>query len=179
MNTANPVAQPDAKLVGGGGFIKNLNTTYLRHINESKFVIGIAMILLNVGSKYVDFKFTKSQEQLLRNGIARELLIFTIVFMGTRDIMYAIILTAAFIILSEHVFNEKSQYCLVSDKFKKISALIDTNNDGIVSPEEEARALIVLKKAEKNRDHSMHHKFSTYLNNMNNNISSLDTSNII
>ena len=154
--------------------VRNINATYLKHINESKFVIGIAMILLNIGSKYVDFKFTKSQEQLLRNGIAREILIFTIVFMGTRDIMYAILLTGAFIILSEHVFNEKSEYCLVPDQFKKISALIDTNGDGIVSPEEEAKALMVLKKAEKNRDKNMHHKFSTYLNDMNNNINSLN-----
>ena len=148
-------------------FIRNINNTYLKNINESKFLIGIAMILLNIGSKYVDFKFTKSQEQMLRNGIAREILIFTIVFMGTRDILYAILLTAAFIILSEYVFNEKSQYCLVPDKFKKISALIDTNNDSIVSPEEEAKALMVLKKAEKNRDQNMHNKFSTYLNTMN------------
>jgi hypothetical protein len=132
------------------------------------------MILLNVGSKYVDFKFTKAQEQLLRNGIAREIVIFTIVFMGTRDIMYAIILTAAFIILSEHVFNEKSEYCLIPDKFKQITAVLDTNNDGIVTPEEEARALIILKKAEKNRDQHMQDKFSTYLTNMNNNISSLN-----
>ena len=148
-------------------FIRNINNTYLKNINESKFLIGIAMILLNIGSKYVDFKFTKSQEQMLRNGIAREILIFTIVFMGTRDILYAILLTAAFIILSEYVFNEKSQYCLVPDKFKKISALIDTNNDSIVSPEEEAKALMVLKKAEKNRDQNMHNKFSAYLNTMN------------
>ena len=166
---------PAAAINGGegGGFIKTLNNTYLRHINESKLVIGIAMILLNVGSKYVDFKFTKSQEQLLRNGIAREILIFTIVFMGTRDILYAILLTSAFIILSEYVFNEKSQYCLVSDKFKKISALVDTNNDETVSPEEEAKALMILKKAEKNREQNMYHKFSTYLTNMNNNMSSL------
>lgn len=148
-------------------FIRNINAVYLKHINESKFVIGIAMILLNIGSKYVDFKFTKSQEQMLRNGIAREILIFTIVFMGTRDILYAILLTAAFIILSEYVFNEKSKYCLVPDKFKKISALIDTNNDSVVSPEEEAKALMILKKAEKNRDENMHNKFSTYLNTMN------------
>jgi hypothetical protein len=156
------------------GLIKNLNHSYFKNINESKLVIGIAMILLNIGSKYVDFKFTKSQEQLLRNGIAREILIFTIVFMGTRDILYAILLTAAFIILSEHVFNENSKYCLVPEKFKQISALIDTNNDGNITPEEEAKALIVLKKAEKNRDQNMHHKFSTYLNNMNNSISSLN-----
>ena len=155
-------------------FLRNINNTYLKHINESKFLIGIAMILLNIGSKYVDFKFTKTQEQMLRNGIAREILIFTIVFMGTRDLIYAILLTGAFIILSEYAFNEKSEYCLVPDKFKKITALIDTDNDGIVTPEEEARALIVLKKAEKNRDHRMQNKFSTYLTNMNNTITTLN-----
>jgi hypothetical protein len=148
-------------------FFRNINETYLKHVNESKFVIGIAMILLNIGSKYVDFKFTKTQEQMLRNGIAREILIFTIVFMGTRDILYAILLTAAFIILSEYVFNEKSKYCLISDKFKKINALIDTNADGIVTPEEEAKALMTLKKAEQNRDQNMHNKFSAYLNTLN------------
>ena len=43
------------------GFIKKINEVYFKHINESKFSVGIAMILLNIGSKYVDFKFSKSQ----------------------------------------------------------------------------------------------------------------------
>lgn len=156
------------------GFIKRINEHYLKHINESKFVIGLAMILLNIGSKYVDFKFTKTQEQLLRNGIAREILIFTIVFMGTRDILYAILLTAAFIILSEYVFNEKSKYCLVPARMKELTALIDTDKDNYISPEEEQRALDVLKKAERNRDKNMQHKFSTYLNHINNNITAMN-----
>ena len=155
-------------------FFKNINTVYLKHINESKLMIGIAMILLNVGSKYVDFKFTKAQEQMLRKGLAREIIIFTIVFMGTRDIMYAILLTAAFVILSETLFNEKSEYCLVSNRMKQITALIDTNDDDIISPEEEEKALNILKKAEKSRSRNMHNKFSTYLTNMNNNISTLN-----
>ena len=150
-------------------FFKNINGIYLKHINESKLMIGISMILLNVGSKYVDFKFTKAQEQLLKKGLAREIIIFTIVFMGTRDIMYAILLTAAFIILSETIFNDKSDYCLVSNRMKEITALIDTNNDDTVSPEEEEKALNLLKKAEKNRARNMQHKFSSYLTNMNNN----------
>ena len=161
----------DGGAVGGAaikkiGLIKHINQGYLKHINESKLVVGIAMILLNIGSKYVDFKFSKSQEQLLRNSIAREILIFTIVFMGTRDIMHAILLTAAFIILSEYVFNEKSKYCLVPDRMRKIMAIIDTNTDGIISPEEEQKALETLQKAERNRNKNMQHKFSSYLNNM-------------
>jgi hypothetical protein len=156
-------------------FFKNINGLYLKHINESKLMIGISMILLNVGSKYVDFRFTKAQEQMLKKGLAREIIIFTIVFMGTRDIMYAILLTAAFIILSETIFNDKSEYCLVSKKMKEITALIDINADDIISPEEEEKALNILKKAEKNRARNMQHKFSSYLTNMNNNnINTLD-----
>ena len=169
MNTISKIENDIEKL----GFVKKLNHHYLKHINESKFFIGLSMILLNIGSKYVDFKFTKSQEQLLRNGIAREILIFTIVFMGTRDIIYAILLTAAFVILSEYVFNEKSKYCLVSDRMKKINALIDTNKDEIITPEEEQKALDILKKAERNRDKNMQHKFSSYLNHINNNMSTI------
>ncbi len=154
--------------------VKNISHSYFKHINESKLVIGIAMILLNVGSKYVDFKFTKTQEQMLRNGIAREILIFTIVFMGTRDITYAILLTAAFMILSEYAFNEKSEYCIIPSKMKEITAVIDTDKDGIISPEEEAKALATLKKAEKNRDRNMQHKFSSYLPSTNNAIFNLN-----
>jgi hypothetical protein len=156
------------------GLMKKINQTYLKHINESKFVVGLAMILLNVGSKYVDFKFTKSQEQLLRNGLAREILIFTIVFMGTRDILYAILLTSAFIVLSEYVFNDKSKYCLVPERMKKIMALVDINKDDFVSPEEEQRALETLRRAEKYREKNMQTKFSSYLNNMNNTVASMN-----
>ena len=119
---------------------KNINDLYLNNINTSKLFIGITMIMLNVGSKYVDFKFTKGQEKLLKEGLAREILIFAIVFMGTRDVLYAILLTAAFIILSEYTFNEKSKYCVIPDRMKQITIMMDTNNDGIISPEEEAKA---------------------------------------
>jgi hypothetical protein len=148
---------------------KNINDLYLSHINTSKLFIGITMIMLNVGSKYVDFKFTKGQEKLLKEGLAREILIFAIVFMGTRDVVFAILLTAAFIILSEYAFNEKSKYCIVPERMKQITSIIDTNNDGIITPEEEAKAVDILNKAERYRKRNMQNKFSTYLTNTNNN----------
>ena len=63
----------------------------LRPINESKLLVGIMMIFLNVGSKYIDLGLSKTQEQVLREGLAREMLIFAISFMGTRDIPTALI----------------------------------------------------------------------------------------
>jgi hypothetical protein len=94
--------------------------------------------------------------------------------MGTRDILYAILLTSAFIVLSEYVFNDKSKYCLVPERMKKIMALVDINKDDFVSPEEEQRALETLRRAEKYREKNMQTKFSSYLNNMNNTVASMN-----
>ena len=136
---------------------------YLSIINESKLLVGIAMILLNIGSKYVDFKFTKAQEQLLRNGIAREILIFAIVFMGTRDIAYALLLTSAFIILSEFAFNEKSDYCLVKKQLNKASDIIKSQlSTDDATPEEEQRALDVIRRAEKSRNNNIQSKIGAF-----------------
>ena len=146
--------------------ITSIHKTYLKYINESKLLIGISMLLLNIGSKYVNFNFSKAQEQMLRDGLAREILIFAIVFMGTRDIIYAILLTAAFKILSEVVLNEKSEYCIMPEKFKKISSIIDTNNDGVISPEEEERAISLLQKAEKHRERNLQGKITNYMSNV-------------
>ena len=124
----------------------------LSSLNQSKLFMGIVMLLMNIGSKYVEFGFSKTQEQALRNGIGREILIFAIIFLGTHDIIISILMTAAFVILSDHVFNEESEYCMVPNYLKGIASLIDTNNDGKISPEEEKRAMDLLRKADLQRD---------------------------
>ena len=123
----------------------------LKHVNESKLVMGIIMIMLNVGSKYIEMGFSKTQEHALRNGLGREILIFAITFTGTRDIVLSLLLTAAFVILSDGLFHEESKFCIMSDKMREIRSLIDTNKDGLVSPAEEEAALKILKNAEKQR----------------------------
>ena len=40
--------------------------------------VGLAMILLNIGSKYIEFDFSKTQEQWIKYNIGREILIFVI-----------------------------------------------------------------------------------------------------
>ena len=73
---------------------------HLKRLNNSKFLLGVAMLLLNVGSKYVEMGFSKTQEEALRNGLGREILIFAMVFMGTHDIILSIMMTASFVVLS-------------------------------------------------------------------------------
>ena len=109
--------------------------TMLKPVNESKLVMGIVMIFLNVASKYVELGFSKTQEHALRNGLGREILIFAIAFTATKDLVTAILITAAFQILSNVLFHEDSRFCLMSEKIKKISKLIDKNKYLVISKE--------------------------------------------
>ena len=89
-------------------------------LNNSKLLMGLAMLLLNVGSKYIEIGLSRTQEQALRNALGRELLIFAVVFTATRDIVTSVLMTAAFVILSTFIFNENSRFasprtrCVVS-----------------------------------------------------------------
>lgn len=122
---------------------------YFQRLNNSKYLAGLTMILLNVGSRFVEIKFSKTQEQILRNGLAREILIFSMCFMATRDIIISIILTASFTVLSRYLFNENSKLCLLPKKMRKIAMEIDVNNDNIITQQEIDNALKVLQKAKK------------------------------
>ena len=56
------------------------------------------LLFMNIGSRFVEIKFTKGQEMILKN-IAREVMIFVIAFMGSRDFLTALLITTCFIIL--------------------------------------------------------------------------------
>jgi hypothetical protein len=119
----------------------------IHRLNNSKLFAGIMMILLNVGSKYVTVKLSKSQEAYFRNNIAREVLIFVVCWMGTRDLYISLFLTASFYVLSQHLFNEESRYCVLPKKYREFHLLLDTNKDGEISQQEINDAVNILTKA--------------------------------
>ncbi len=136
--------------------------TFFTNINTNKLFVGLMMICMNIGSRYIEIKLTKGQEMIIKN-IAREVLIFIIAFMGTRDLFMALAVTAIFIILSNFVFNEHSKYCMLPDKYKKLREVIDTNKDEKVSQNEIDNAYNILKKA---RDQDELYNKMSVLNNM-------------
>lgn len=138
---------------------------YLDHINNSKFLAGIVMLLLNVGSKYIELGLTKTQEHALRNALGREILIFSVVFMGTHDIIISILMTAAFMILSNYLFNDQSKYCIIPAKFSKINKMMDVNDDEFITKTEEKNALDILEKAKKQKKKISQQEFISYMDN--------------
>jgi uncharacterized membrane protein (DUF485 family) len=118
----------------------------LENISTSKILLGIFMIFMNIGSRYIELRLTNGQEMILKN-IAREVLIFTISFIATKDLLTSFVITAVFIILANFVFNEKSKYNILPEKYKKLAEIIDTNKDKIISDDEINKAYEVLNKA--------------------------------
>ena len=122
---------------------------FFDNLASNKLFLGLMMIFMNIGSRFVEIKFTKGQEMILKN-IAREVMIFVIAFMGSRDFLTALLITTCFIILSQFIFNENSNYNLIPKKYKDLMKQIDTNNDGVISKKELDDALKTISKAKDN-----------------------------
>ena len=124
-------------------------TTSLQSLNDSKFFAGIVMLLMNIGSKYISIELSENQQQLIENSIVRQLFIFTITWMGTRDIIAALILTAVFTVLTQFLFHEKSRFCILPKQLRELKSVIDVNKDNKISQEEIDRAIKILSEANK------------------------------
>jgi uncharacterized membrane protein len=135
----------------------------LNTLNTSKYFTGVMMILLNVGSRFVEIRLGDSMEAFVKYNVARELLIFTMAWMGTRDILVALVLTAVFTVLSNFLLNSKSKLCVLPDKYKYIK--VDTNNDGTISDVEINQAIETLEKAKRQKDKERNINLANSFNN--------------
>jgi hypothetical protein len=124
---------------------------HIMYLNNSKFFAGVVMILLNIGSKFITIQFSKSSEEYMKYTISKQILVFAMAWMGTRDIYTALGLTAVFTILSDYLFNDESALCIVPHNYRILDKLIDTNENGVVSEVELSAAIAVLEKAKKEK----------------------------
>lgn len=75
----------------------------LEALNDNKFFLGIMLILLNIGSRYLVDEFSTDPKAYDQNIILRRLAVFAVCFVGTRDLVTSILLTAGFIIIAQGV----------------------------------------------------------------------------
>jgi hypothetical protein len=143
---------------------------HIMYLNNSKFFAGVVMILLNVGSKFIQIQFSKSTEEYMKWSVSKQLLVFAMAWMGTRDIYTALGLTAVFTILSEYLFNEESHMCIVPRKHRILHTLDDaTQPNQNVSDIELATAVAIVEKAKREKQRIFQKeafsKFEYYNNN--------------
>jgi hypothetical protein len=118
-------------------------------INTNKFFIGLIMIVLNIGSKYITIQTSKSMEEYMKLTISKQILVFSMCFLGTRCVVTSILLTAGFTILSEFIFNEESEYCVVPKCYRILHTLPE--DDGIITDDEYKKASEIVERYKKNK----------------------------
>jgi hypothetical protein len=118
---------------------------YIHTLNNSKFFAGILMILMNLGSKYISLELSDTQDEFFSNIIIRRIMIFTVVFIATKDIITSFIITTCFVILVSGLFNEQSKYCLIRNNSPKTK---------IISREQVEKAKRILIKYEEQKKKS-------------------------
>lgn len=119
----------------------------INSLNSSTFFAGIMMICLNIGSRYIQLNLDESTESYIKYALTKEILVFTISWMATRNIYMSLGLTAVFIVLADFILNEKSRYCLLPKKFIRSRRMNELVDNKILSEKEINDALEVLEKA--------------------------------
>ena len=74
---------------------------------SSPLFVGIMILLINIGSRYITHEFSNSDEEYSQNILLRRLAIFAVCFVGTRDLVVSILLTAGFVILASGFLRGK------------------------------------------------------------------------
>ena len=113
---------------------------FLQIFNSNPYFIGIMMLILNLGGRFISLEVTKKQEQFLQLPWVRRGLIFTVLFVATRNIWVAFWATLTVILFLGYLFNENSALCIFGQGGKAGSKCND-GQDGVkpgdeMTPEE-------------------------------------------
>lgn len=120
-------------------------------IATNKIFIGVAILIMNMGSRFVIMDIGRMHEKLLSNEIFKKVVIFCMFFVATRDIMTSVILTFAFIVLLDGLLNEKSRFNLIPKSMGSKGPSTGITGTGIPTIEQYQDALRVVQNFEKTK----------------------------
>ena len=124
---------------------------HVQTINNSKIFAGLMIIILNIASRFVNLKLSKNVELYLKHTFSKQILVFAIAWMGTRDIYVALLVTIGFIIIVDYLCNEDSSFCCLPEAFTEYHLELDST----VTEADIQKATEVLQRAKeqnKNKD---------------------------
>tara|TARA_B100001094_G_C17749491_1_gene585075 strand:+ start:40 stop:429 length:390 start_codon:yes stop_codon:yes gene_type:complete len=122
---------------------------FAKNLNDSKLFAALALLILNIGSKHVDIDFTPAQLVILKHTLTQQVLIFSIAWIGSKDIYTSLLVTLGFYIVFEILLNNNNSLNVLPSNLKNLENEIDINNDGIVQEQELEKAIEIIKKYKK------------------------------
>ena len=120
---------------------------FLHVFSTNPYFIGIMMLLLNLGGRFIGLEITKKQELFLQHPWVRRVLIFTVLFMGTRSITVSFWATVVVVLLLGYLFNENSALCLFGQNGAAGSTCAEEGSG--MSPEEKEILQRLTSKAQR------------------------------
>ena len=82
-------------------------------LSGNKYILGLMILLINIGSRYIGNEVGDFMHKVLNHKFSRRFLIFLVLWMGTRDLVVAGVITISFIVIVTTIFNEHSDYCIL------------------------------------------------------------------
>jgi hypothetical protein len=123
--------QVQAQEEQGGGTLDFLSIT-IDSLNTNPYFIGMLMLLLNLGGRFLASELTPKQEEFLQKRWLRPLLFFVVIFVATRNIAVAFWMTLALFMILWILANEQSPFCIIPswkpfEKPEEKKAIYDSN----------------------------------------------------
>jgi hypothetical protein len=87
----------------------------IQDLNMNPYLLGIAYITLNLGSRFFVMSVSPAQEAFLQNIFFRPILLFAIMFIGTRNLIVAFWMTLLILISLHFLLNENSSWFVLKD----------------------------------------------------------------
>ena len=100
---------PPPPMVGG---MDPLSTTIM-WLQTNPYLVGILMLLLNLGGRFLSLELTKKQEAFLQGTWIRPFIFFTVIFVATRNLVAAFWVTLLFFFVIWVAANENSPFCMI------------------------------------------------------------------
>ena len=76
-------------------------------LNDNKYIIGITMIMLNIGARFIIDELDDDLRAMISNTYVRRVVVFCSFFMATKDLFTATVLTIIFVIFINEVFAKE------------------------------------------------------------------------
>jgi len=111
--------------------------TMISSINTNTYLIGMSMILLNLGGRHLAPSLTAEQDKFFQNPWIRRAMLFVVIFVATRNVFTALWLSIGLVITIGYLFNEHSSLYLFGEPVPLPQSITSPSSPGLTPEEQE------------------------------------------
>lgn len=82
-------------------------------LNQNPVFLGICMIIMNIGSKFISADLSEYQTRICNTKIMKFFILFCMLFLTTRDVKTSFFIAIGFFVLLSGILNENSQINII------------------------------------------------------------------